>query len=65
VKLVARVRVVDTVNPRKTDAPDAHAIGATALRTPDPRVLSFDEEPVALAAADRPTRRTVGASGAH
>jgi transposase len=47
-KLAARVRVFDTGNARKTDATDAHAIAATALRTPDLRVLSFDEELVAL-----------------
>jgi len=47
-KLAARVRIFDTGNARKTDATDAHAIAATALRTPDLRVLSFDEELVAL-----------------
>ncbi len=47
-KLAARVRVFDTGNARKTDATDAHAIAATALRTPDLRVLAFDEELVAL-----------------
>ena len=47
-KLAARVRVFDTGNARKTDATDAHAIAATALRTPNLRVLSFDEELVAL-----------------
>ena len=47
-KLAARVRVFDTGNARKTDATDAHAIAAVALRTPDLRVLSFDEELVAL-----------------
>jgi transposase len=47
-KLAARVRVFDTGNARKTDATDAHAIAATALRTPDLRVLSFDEELLAL-----------------
>src|SRR3712207_8820767 len=31
--LAARVRVFDTGNARKTDATDAHAIAATALRT--------------------------------
>ncbi len=39
---------VDTGNARKTDATDAHAIAAAALRTPDLRVLAFDEELVAL-----------------
>ena len=33
-KLAARVRVFDTGNARKTDATDAHAIAAAALRTP-------------------------------
>ncbi len=47
-KLAARVRVFDTGNARKTDATDAHAIAAAALRTPNLRVLSFDEELVAL-----------------
>jgi transposase len=47
-KLAARVRVLDTGNARKTDAVDAHAIAAAALRTPTLRVLSFDEELVAL-----------------
>jgi transposase len=47
-KLAARVRVFDTGNARKTDATDAHAIAAAALRTPTLRVLSFDQELVAL-----------------
>jgi transposase len=47
-KLAARVRVFDTGNARKTDATDAHAIAAAALRTPGLRVLAFDEELVAL-----------------
>ena len=47
-KLAARVRVFDTGNARKTDATDAHAIAAVALRTPSLRVLSFEEELVAL-----------------
>ncbi len=47
-KLAARVRVFDTGHARKTDATDAHAIAAAALRTPDLRVLAFDEELVAL-----------------
>lgn len=47
-KLAARVRVFDTGNARKTDATDAHAVAAAALRTPTLRVLSFDEELVAL-----------------
>src|SRR4051794_23692201 len=47
-KLAARVRVFDTGNARKTDATDAHAIAATALRTADLRVLAFDEDLVAL-----------------
>jgi transposase len=47
-KLAARVRVFDTGNARKTDAADAHAIAATALRTPDLRVLTFDEDLLSL-----------------
>src|SRR3954453_18957237 len=47
-KLAARVLVFDTGNARKTDATDAHAIAAVALRTPNLRVLEFDEELVAL-----------------
>jgi transposase len=47
-KLAARVRVFDTGNARKTDATDAHAVAAVALHTPKLRVLSFDEELVAL-----------------
>jgi transposase len=47
-KLAARVRVFDTGHARKTDATDAHAIAAAALRTPTLRVLAFDEELVAL-----------------
>ncbi len=47
-KLAARVRVFDTGNARKTDATDAHAVAAAALRTPNLRVLAFDEELVAL-----------------
>ena len=47
-KLAARVRVFDTGNARKTDTTDAHGIAAAALRTPDLRVLAFDEELVAL-----------------
>ena len=47
-KLAARVRVFDTGNARKTDAVDAHAVAAVALRTPNLRVLAFDEELVAL-----------------
>jgi transposase len=47
-KLAARVRVFDTGNARKTNATDAHAIAAVALRTPDLRVLEFDEDLIAL-----------------
>jgi transposase len=47
-KLAARVRVFDTGNARKTDATDAHAIAAAALRTPNLRVLEFDDELIAL-----------------
>lgn len=47
-KLAARVRVFDTGNARKTDATDAHAVATAALRTPTLRVLTFDEDLVAL-----------------
>ncbi len=47
-KLAARVRVFDTGNARKTDATDAHAIAAAALRAPNLTVLAYDEELVAL-----------------
>jgi transposase len=47
-KLAARVRVFDTGNARKTDATDAHAIAAAALRAPKLRVLAYDEELLAL-----------------
>jgi transposase len=47
-KLAARVRVFDTGNARKTDATDAHAVAMAALRTPRLKVLTFDEELVAL-----------------
>ena len=47
-ELAARVRVFDTGNARKTDAIDAHATAAAALRTPNLRVLEFDDELIAL-----------------
>ena len=47
-KLAARVRVLDSGNARKTDAVDAHAVAVAARRTPTLRVLSFDEELLAL-----------------
>ena len=47
-KLSARVRVFDTGNARKTDPVDAHAVAMAALRTPKLKVLTFDEELVAL-----------------
>jgi transposase len=48
-KLAARVRVFDTGQGRKTDATDAHAVAAVALRTPGLRRLSVqDEDLVAL-----------------
>jgi len=47
-KLAARVRVFDTGNARKTDATDAHAVAAAALRAPTLKVLTFDEELIAL-----------------
>ena len=47
-KLSARVRVFDTGNARKTDPVDAHAVAMAALRAPKLKVLTFDEELVAL-----------------
>jgi transposase len=47
-KLSARVRVFDTGNARKTDPVDAHAVAMAALRSPKLKVLTFDEELVAL-----------------
>jgi transposase len=47
-KLAARVRVFDTGNARKTDEVDAHSVAVTAVRTPRLKVLSFEEELVAL-----------------
>ena len=47
-KLAARMRVFDTGNARKTDEVDAHSVAVTAVRTPKLKVLSFDEELVAL-----------------
>src|SRR3954453_8721191 len=47
-KLSARVRVFDTGNARKTDPVDAHAVAMAALRTPKLKVLTFDEELLAL-----------------
>ena len=47
-KLSARVRVFDTGNARKTDPVDAHAVAMAALRTPTLKVLTLDEELVAL-----------------
>ena len=47
-RLSARVRVFDTGNARKTDPVDAHAVAMAALRAPTLKVLTFDEELVAL-----------------
>jgi transposase len=47
-KLSARVRVFDTGNARKTDPVDAHAVAMAALRTPTLKVLTLDEELLAL-----------------
>ena len=43
-KLSARARLFDTGHNRKTDAHDAHAVAAVALRTQGLRVLSYDVE---------------------
>jgi transposase len=47
-KLAARVRLFDTGHNRKTDAHDAHAVAAVAVRTTGLRVLSYDVELEAL-----------------
>ncbi len=47
-KLSARVRLFDTGHNRKTDAHDAHAVAAVAVRTQGPRVVSHDVELEAL-----------------
>jgi len=47
-KLSARARLFDTGHNRKTDAHDAHAVAAVAVRTRGLRVLSYDEELEAL-----------------
>ena len=47
-KLSARVRVFDTGNARKTDPVDAHAVAMAALRSPKLKMLTFDEDLVAL-----------------
>ena len=47
-KLSARARLFDTGHNRKTDAHDAHAVAAVAVRTQGLRVLSFDAELEAL-----------------
>ncbi|GAB7006958.1 hypothetical protein JCM18899A_44310 [Nocardioides sp. AN3] len=47
-KLSARVRVFDTGNARKSDPVDAHAVAAAALRSSKLKVLTFDEELIAL-----------------
>jgi transposase len=47
-KLSARVRVFDTGNARKTDPVDAHAVAVAALRTATLKVLTLDEQLVAL-----------------
>ena len=41
-KLAARVRLLDTGHGRKTDAHDAHAVAAAAVRSRDLRVLTVD-----------------------
>jgi hypothetical protein len=47
-KLAARVRLFDTGHNRKTDAHDAHAVAAVAVRTKTLRVLASDGELEAL-----------------
>src|ERR671920_359666 len=43
-KLAARARLFDTGHNRKTDAHDAHAVAAVAVRTTGLRVLAYDAE---------------------
>jgi transposase len=43
-KLSARARLFDTGHNRKTDAHDAHAVAAVAVRTRGLRVLSYDSD---------------------
>jgi transposase len=43
-KLSSRARLFDTGHNRKTDAHDAHAVAAVAVRTHGLRVLSYDDE---------------------
>ena len=47
-KLSARTRLFDTGHNRKTDAHDAHAVAAVAVRTSGLRVLAYDDELEAL-----------------
>src|SRR5215218_2572083 len=47
-KLLARARLFDTGHNRKTDAHDAHAVAAVAVRTKGLRVLAYDVELEAL-----------------
>src|SRR3954469_11919150 len=47
-KLSARARVLDTGHNRKTDAHDAHAVAAAAVRAKRLRVLSYNAELEAL-----------------
>ena len=47
-KLFARARLFDTGHNRKTDAHDAHAVAAVAVRTTGLRVLAYDDELEAL-----------------
>ena len=51
-KLAARVRLFDTGHNRKTDAHDAHAVAAVAVRTTTLRVLQLDGELEALRMLD-------------
>jgi len=47
-KLSARARLFDAGHNRKTDAHDAHAVAVVAVRTPNLRVLSYDNDLEAL-----------------
>jgi NAD(P)-dependent dehydrogenase (short-subunit alcohol dehydrogenase family) len=62
-KLAARVRLFDTGHNRKTDAHDAHAVAAVAVRTKTLRVLQLDGELEALRMLTDPARRTPAWTG--
>ena len=62
-KLAARVRLFDTGHNRKTDAHDAHAVAAVAVRTTTLRVLQLDGERMLTDRREALTRRRVQTVG--